>query len=405
MPVRKTTNSKPKVADHPLVFTTTESSVTKPRAPTTFRDHPLVFSVIEPRASTKPSPITTSKRHAGDHALKFLTTKPSVTKSRATTTFQGKAGDCPLKFPGTKPRGIIKSSLTKPRATIKTRNHADLYKYLAHYKTRPTKPSPNIATEPFPYQSLPPELRLKILKLTLTDPRAIEMHEYYDDESLVGRCKEPNTDAFAFLFQDPHLCIFLLRVNKDMYAEARAVLYGDNTFRFSSTPIMERFLIQIGEGNRSRIRRVELASSISGRCYVEDVARRCASEMAKMELRHLQLAIGDIWRCNQWYDRYPAIVQDWMPVFEALWLREKRVGNTDEVVAERVFGIVKLPEARAGQCLTSRLHPGGNGNIWSEQCSTCVAEAVRYPESKAAFKELVIENIRTSAWVDEDSRF
>lgn len=445
MPARRTTISKPKAADHPLVSSGAKPrgiikpSVTKPRAITTLRDHPLVFSdivprastksstIIEPRASTKPIATTTSIGKAADHPLTF-STRPSVDKPRAFTTFQDKASDYPLKFPGTKPRGIVKPSIAKaskckatdyprkfssikPKGVNKSTSRSlaslfgrndDLYDYLALPTTRPTgaTKTSNTPAKPFPYEALPPELRLEILRLTLTDPRVIEIHEYYDDNTLVGRCQKPNTGVYDFLFQDPHLRPSLLRVDKSMYAEARAVLYRDNTFRFSSTPIMERFFTQIGRDNRRGIRRVELVGSILGYRYVSDVAERCAREIAKMEPNHLLLAIGNHWRCNQWYDKYSGIVEDWMPVFKALWLREKRAGETDEVVAERVFGVVKLPDVRAGQCLTSRLHPGGNGNIWSEQCGTCVAEAVRYPESKAHFRELVIEHIRKVALLE-----
>lgn len=104
--------------------------------------------------------------------------------------------------------------------------------------------------ESFPILRLPRELRDEIYRFCLCAARAVEVPPTWTpciipDDGLVM----PTTPA-------------LLRTNKQIYHEAREILYSENIFRFTRPKHLVHFWNQIGSANRKQVRQIFIQSSI-----------------------------------------------------------------------------------------------------------------------------------------------
>lgn len=133
---------------------------------------------------------------------------------------------------------------------------------------------------------LPPELRNKIYEMVLTQPATVKLQSYearkpryveeLEDEAPshharhqvapVDHKRNPAHRGQQFVagkWVEVPSKTALVQVNKVLNAESSSILYGFNSFEFTSTLALERFLIQI-RGNKLFLRSVGLQWTPSG---------------------------------------------------------------------------------------------------------------------------------------------
>ena len=106
-------------------------------------------------------------------------------------------------------------------------------------------------TECFPFQKLPAELRNKIYKLCLVNedkisPQALTNWHGFGVDPWRVTCR-----------LGAHMTIGILGVNRQLYEEGSAILYGSNTFYFHDDDMVIKFFSILG-GQAARLRSLEV---------------------------------------------------------------------------------------------------------------------------------------------------
>ncbi|KAH8656118.1 hypothetical protein BGZ60DRAFT_567953 [Tricladium varicosporioides] len=123
----------------------------------------------------------------------------------------------------------------------------------------PARPPPN-------FLELPPELRTMVLEFLLVKPEAVE--PYVE----LGYYWPPR------IFQRSTNSLLAIRsVCKQANAEASSIYFGRNTFFFSYLSDMEEILRQIGQQNRSCIKRIKFELSGKARVKALQLLGKCTS--------------------------------------------------------------------------------------------------------------------------------
>lgn len=137
-------------------------------------------------------------------------------------------------------------------------------------KQRPTNSSSDL--HPFPFLRLPRELRNEIYTLSLRATSSVE----------AVKCPT-YTDAFEHPHKPP--TPGLLYVSKQVYSEARDILYVVNTFRFRSPDQMLAFEDQVGEWNSRLVRGLDILVCIPGVDVAVPAPPRPVAELMRMTTR------------------------------------------------------------------------------------------------------------------------
>lgn len=174
---------------------------------------------------------------------------------------------------------------TQPLCTSKRKREAVVYYESSSSEseedlspTKKSKRSPTTSTRPlpkhkiFPFTTLPPELRNRIYALCLTDPNGIDLaskmraYRRTVSRTIIARDEDGN-GKHTTRFMDvpapdtselPVLAPHLLRLNKEIHAEAQPILYGGNVFALEDTMALHAFLATIGSENCASLLEVEI---------------------------------------------------------------------------------------------------------------------------------------------------
>ncbi|KAF2642565.1 hypothetical protein P280DRAFT_467896 [Massarina eburnea CBS 473.64] len=135
-----------------------------------------------------------------------------------------------------------------------------------------TEESEHIETEtppigPFDFMGLPAELRIAIYRMALWRAEPILLHHTPPAASIekpdtagflpqLRRCRRPSDVIDTVISSDP-INVALLRANKQIYQEARRILYADNTFILSLESGVSS-LASLHQRNRSLIKNITL---------------------------------------------------------------------------------------------------------------------------------------------------
>ncbi|PSN65126.1 hypothetical protein BS50DRAFT_635938 [Corynespora cassiicola Philippines] len=124
--------------------------------------------------------------------------------------------------------------------------------------------------EPFPFFSLPTELRLQVYKHVLIQPRPIELWPHGLDNTF-KECQELRKETIYTYARTTQCTLTLLRVCKRIHAEASQTFYGDNEFRFTGINgwmVCRAWLHTIGHFNASFITDISLHVPFPGVDYL-----------------------------------------------------------------------------------------------------------------------------------------
>lgn len=150
-------------------------------------------------------------------------------------------------------------------------------------------------------ETLPPELRNRIYKFVLVEEKPVKLQSYQPSDKLYYRTSGKLTSRFAdkevapvnhyrdlqhrgqhwngmFWTEIPNKTA-LTQVNKQLNSETSSILYGCNTFDFTTTVALERFLNQIGN-NKRYLRIVGLSCSPLGHVFASGNRAMVALQVA-----------------------------------------------------------------------------------------------------------------------------
>lgn len=170
---------------------------------------------------------------------------------------------------------------------------------------RPRRPEKPGTADAGDLEKLPLEIRQMIYKFTLADSDVvkIESHQPRNNQEFVFNGVEitrpPRLEAAPFKHRRrskrrgqewiggkwveiPNKNA-LLQVNKQILAETRPVLYGDNDFEFQTTRALEAFVTQIGKANRQFLRTIDLIRPKTER-WVHRTNKGIAAQARAMDL-------------------------------------------------------------------------------------------------------------------------
>lgn len=137
----------------------------------------------------------------------------------------------------------------------------------------------------FPFMRLPPEIRNKIYCIILKSPQRVQIVGRKAPRVKVQGIRIPlvklrrhgkTTSHFGVEYGTSALVNFLT-VNRQIYTEARLLLYYENTFHFNSTTVLKNFLEGLPDYYCSEIRHI----SVEGAVFRNPEARDAFTLLAK----------------------------------------------------------------------------------------------------------------------------
>ena len=238
---------------------------------------------------------------------------------------------------------------------------------------------------------LPPEIRNKIYKMVLVEAESVKLQYYQPIEKLHyvinGKTTSRRAGVEVALVSHKRISTHrgqqwvgnkwievpsntaLLQVNKQLNAEASSILYGFNSFDFTTTKALESFLKQIGD-NKQHLREIGLSYAPSG--HSMSAGRRATTALlAAKSLHTLKLTnipVENIRADSQLVTDY---ISDHVEMFLPLLTSLHASFQADGLDA-KILDVLKLTPRRPGE----KPHrsevdcAGRNGKCWR----TCVGK-------------------------------
>ena len=185
---------------------------------------------------------------------------------------------------------------------------------------------------------LPPELRNRIYKFVLVEEKPVKLQSYQPSDKLYYKKNGRLTSRFAdkevapvnhnrdsqhrgqhwngmFWTEIPSKTA-LTQVNKKLNSETSSILYGCNTFDFTTTVALERFLNQIGN-NKQYLRTVGLSCSPLGHVFASGNRAMVALQVAT-SLHTLSVTNFPIEHIDTSSDRVRLCIREHVEMFSPL---------------------------------------------------------------------------------------